>query len=410
MIARLVKHLSIVLALATVLPASSEEIIPFPVSINDASNESLPGHTDPWDRCLAQWRQTKQRWQELYGTQVSLILTDTHQQITDGPNQGKGRNLFWWDLTLKQSIWDNGLLIVKTRGSNTNGTPPNGIDALIGSQLTTNWAAYETEMFYVAHVYWEQKLWDDKLLFAVGKLGLPYYFDDNKIGRWDFFSHALIRNRVYPHRYHTIGAIARYDWNEHLYIQAGLNDGNGVRSQTGLNTAFDGDSHWITQFEVGLNIQTPEGREGNYRLECWNDGRQLSRHDGSGTQRNTPGIGLSLDQMLTDQWGLFVRCGLADGKVHTFNHSWSLGATCRGFLPGRERDVLGMGICQAVTHEDYRQAYGASASETIMELYYKIKLNTHMSFQLDCIGLLNPGTNPDNENALIPGIRIGATF
>ena len=38
-------------------------------------------------------------------------------------------------------------------------------------QLTTQWAAYETELFYVANVYLEQKFLDDKLLVAIGKLG-----------------------------------------------------------------------------------------------------------------------------------------------------------------------------------------------------------------------------------------------
>ncbi len=407
---RFVNYMIIILSLTAVTTATDSHTTTSSVPVSLKANKEHSSLSNLTSNTLAEWQQTRKQWQDQYSTQVSLILMDTHQHIVDGPHQGKGRNLFWWDLTVKQPVWDKGTLIVKTRGSNTDGTPPNGIDALVRSQLTTQWAAYETELFYVANVYLEQKFLADKLLVAIGKLGLPYYFDDNRIGSWDFFSHSLIRNRVYPHRYHTISALARYDWNDRCYTQIGINDGDGIRSETGLNTAFDGDSHWITQMEFGVKALSSEGHEGNYRLQCWNDNSDLKRHDGSGYRNNNLGIGLSCDQMLTSQWGVFFRCGFVNGKVNTFQQSWSLGATCRGFLPERELDTLGLGIAQGITHEDYREAYHTTSSETLMELYYKIKLNTHMSVQLDLISVFNPGTNPESETTIIPGVRLGASF
>jgi carbohydrate-selective porin OprB len=318
--------------------------------------------------------------------------------------------LFWWNLTVKQDLWEKGQLIVKARGGNTDGHPPNGITPLVGSKLNVDWAAYETALLYVANVYLKQKLFDDKLMLAFGKITFPNYFDENKIGSWNFFSHSLARNQVFPHRYHTLGALVRYDWTEAFYLQGGITDGDGIRDETGLNTSFDGDNHWVSMLEAGIKTRTAGGLAGNYRFDIWNDGRELARHDGTGTKKDNVGFGVSFDQKLTEPWGLFFRCGFVDGEVNTFGQYWSWGTTYQEPFAGREKDVVGFGMGQGLTDDDYRTANNATSSETIFELYYKIVFNACMSLQLDCIYLHNTGANAANDDTILPGVRLKAVF
>jgi carbohydrate-selective porin OprB len=364
--------------------------------------EAVPSWTDGW-------RRLKQQLEERYGTSVGLVLDDHHQQVVDGPGQGEGANIFWWNLSVDQKLWEGGKLIFKARGSSQDSELPHGISPLVGSNLNLDWAAYETDYGYIANLYIEQKLFDKKLTVAAGKITFPSYFDENKVAGWDFFSHSLARNQLFPHRYHTIGTLLRYDPLNWLYVQLGTTDAAGVRSETGLNTTFDGDTRLITMGELGIKTKVA-GWEGNYRFDLWEDSRTFTRFDGRGTERDIVGFGVSFDQMLTEKLGAFFRYGIDDGRVNKFSDYWSFGGTCKGPLNVRRDDVLGFGFGQGLASDDYREAKNASRTETILEGYYKMQLRQWVSLTLDCQVLLNPGTNSDNETAVIPGVRLKFVF
>lgn len=359
---------------------------------------------------LGSWKNFKKDMEEKYGTSISVLLDDHHQHILNGPGAHKGRNIFWWNLTVKQRLWESGKLIFKARGSTTDRNPPNGITPLVGSKLNLDWAAYETEMLYVANLYLEQKLCEERLLVALGKMTFPSFFDENKVASWDFFSHSLARNQAFPHKYHTIGALGRYDLSDSLYVQAGITDAQGIRSETGLNTALHGEDYFITIGELGIKTKNSEGLEGNYRFDVWYDPQPLTRHDGNGSERDTVGCGVSFDQMLTEKIGASFRYGLDDGRVRKFSNCWSVGARWKGPNPARDKDVLGFGVAQGITHQDYRHANNATHTETIFEAYYKIHITDWCSLTLDVQTLLNPGLNSSNDTAVIPGFRVKMLF
>ncbi len=370
-----------------------------------------PGvETDALPNWLQSWKDFKKQMEDQYGTRISILLDDHHQHILNGPGSRKGRNIFWWNLTVKQQLWESGRLIFKAIGGNTDGNPPNGITPLVDPKLSLDWAAYETELGYIANLYLEQKLMDDKLLVALGKLTFPNYFDENKVAGWDFFSHSLAKNQAFIHKYHTIGALGRYDFSDTLYVQVGITDVQGIRSETGLNTAFHGEDYFLTMGEMGIKTRNSKGLEGNYRFDTWYDPQPLTRHDGKDFERDTVGFGFSFDQAVAEKTGAFFRYGWDDGRVRKFSNYWSLGGTCKGLNPAREKDVLGFGVGQGITHQDYREANNATRTETIFEVYYKIIMTDWYSITLDFQTLLNPGTNARNDTSIIPGIRLKMLF
>jgi carbohydrate-selective porin OprB len=114
--------------------------------------------------------------------------------------------------------------------------------------------------------------------------------------------------------------------------------------------------------------------------------------------------------MLSEKVGAFLRYGWDDGRVRKFSNCWSLGGTWTGPLPARSKDVLGFGVGQGITHQDYRHAKNATHTETIFEAYYKIYITEWCSLAPDIQILLNPGTNADNDTSVIPGIRVKMVF
>ncbi|HAU38306.1 MAG TPA: hypothetical protein DCX07_11410 [Phycisphaerales bacterium] len=351
------------------------------------------------------WKKFKAEMAKMTGTEVCLCADNATQVILNGPGEGHSRNLFWWNMTVTQKLWTDAKLVARVRGSSdTRNDPPHGVYPLIRPTLNMDWRWAETEWLYLANLYIEQKLLDGKLLLVVGKINSPLLFDTNEVAGWDFLSHSLARNHAFPHKYHTIGAVVRYDVMDWLYVQAGLIDAQGVRSETGTNTAFHGNAWFQSMYEVGFKTAIA-GRKGNYRFNLWHDPTPRNTYEGDAVKRDTVGFGISFDQMITDKLGMFLRYGFNERDTRTFSHCWSAGATYTGLLPGREQDVLGVGFVQGVTGDDYRRSTHAQSSESLFETYYKIRVTEWLSILPDLQVLLNPGTR-DEDVSVVAGLRV----
>jgi hypothetical protein len=164
---------------------------------------------------------------------------------------------------------------------------------------------------------------------------------------------------------------------------------------------------FITMAEMGIKTNNSQGFEGNYRFDLWYNPQPLTRYDGKNPERDTVGVGFSFDQMLTKKIGAFCRYGWDDGRVRKFSNCRSLGGTWKGPDPAREKDVLGFGVAQGITHHDFRRSMNnASRTETLFETYYKIHLTDFCSLTLELQILLNPGTNSTNDTGVISGFRL----
>ncbi|MCJ7543595.1 MAG: carbohydrate porin, partial [Phycisphaerae bacterium] len=182
------------------------------------------------------WNQLKKDLEQTTGTSFSVTLDDHMQAVLSGPGEGRERNLFWWNVQVTQKLWPDAKLVARIRGStNAHGQddpPPHGIYRVVRPKMNMDWMWSETQWVYLANLYLEQKLLDKKLTIAVGKVNEGGFFDTNNVATADFLSHSIMKNQILPHRYHTIGAIVRYDVAKWVYVQAGAIDVQGIRSET----------------------------------------------------------------------------------------------------------------------------------------------------------------------------------
>jgi len=360
---------------------------------------AAPG-PDGWHE---QWKRLKNRLREKTGTSVGLCVNSQSQVLLNGPQEGRARSVLWWNLGVVQELWAGGKLVVNARGG-----VGDGLGRYLGAKHNTNWAQDEPRALYVSHVLLEQKLLDEKLTLSLGKLDVGDYFDTNAAGDWTFLSYSLARNPTIPFVWHAMGAVACYEPCSWLYVQAGAADGRGSGTETGLKTAFHDEDHFLGLFEFGFRPKLGD-RQGNYRFILWYDGRPVDRVDGNGSERDDVGFAVSFDQQVTEKVTAFLRYGFAHARLREIASFWSLGATWTGAVPQRPRDVLGFGVAQAVTGTDYRRANGAASTETIVELYYRIRVNEWLSVTPDLQAIVNPGAR-NRDVGVVAGVGVNLSF
>ena len=233
---------------------------------------------------------------------------------------------------------------------------------------------------------------------------------------------------VYPAA--CLGLRARYSPGESGYVQFALLDGGaGDPDQPhGLQIHLRGDDGLFMIGETGLRQTDGAGRFRRAALGAWHYTTELESllqppapaamrtRDGThgayalveGTLYQEPGQG---------NGGLsgFLRAGLAEASVNPFDRYAGAGLAYTGLLPGRNEDVLGLGISAAFFGRDYRSARALEGApvgshELVIELGYWMPLLPWFSVQLDAQYTRHPSGRRETGNATVLGLRYQVTF
>jgi hypothetical protein len=161
---------------------------------------------------------------------------------------------------------------------------------------------------------------------------------------------------------------------------------------------------------------------GSYRAYLWQNGRGAGY---DGIERKHAGIGISVDQKVTDDVTLFGRYGhQLTGKVR-FDRALTLGAELAGTPWARASDGLGVAFGALRTSSDFRNdaltvdadgdtvpdfGYPASGSEKQMEIYYRYKLNSNVELTPDLQWIRQPGGNAGAATVKVLGLRAKVGF
>jgi Carbohydrate-selective porin, OprB family len=236
------------------------------------------------------------------------------------------------------------------------------------------------------------QFFNNRLDTFIGKLDLTNYFDRNAFANDEtsqFLNAALVNNAMLKQPLNRAGVALRWD--------AGRDIGFSVGGQS--THELDRDL-WSEPFVIGeLDVHTTFHIEGNYRLWV----RLTSSPDEP--ERKMYGGGISFDQLLTPQLGVFVRGGVnqIEGTSKTF-FAASGGLRWAGPLWNRPRDRMGVG---------YSYQRDVPGNEQIAEIYYNIFLTDNFSVIGNVEWLIhgpNQVTGGINNNVVIPGVRVLAVF
>ncbi len=111
----------------------------------------------------------------------------------------------------------------------------------------------------------------------------------------------------------------------------------------------------------------------------------------------------------------FLRFGAAEDRFNTFDAYIGAGASLTGFWSARPDDAVGFGVATALTGDNYADAQELAGSntdsqETNLELTYRTPITDWLTLQPDIQYVINPGVNPELDNALVIILRFELSF
>ena len=333
------------------------------------------------------------------------------------------------DLNFEAVVSPSGKVVIALEAGNGEGVNEN-----IPSLSIPNYDAYVTESGgivtpSVSQAYFEGSFFDGMLGLKAGKLDVHSCHDDNAYANDEtdqFISGLFSRyaGSIFPEldSYYAPGMILSISPADMLDVTLAV--ANGVNS--GFEDITE-DPYGAGQVNVKPNIF---GKEGNYRLYVIYDTRDNYIDIGNPDKiRKNTAYGISLDQEIIDDIGIFARYGVQDSNVefwtddgnnvvnpdeisYPVKSAISGGVSLSGSFWGRGDDVVGLAYGVLFNNEDstYFNAVTDSGNETHLEVYYKLGFSDHFTLTPDLQLVTNAGGDADTDPITVYGVRAQMNF
>ena len=173
---------------------------------------------------------------------------------------------------------------------------------------------------------------------------------------------------------------------------------------------------------VGKVNATGDGLPGTYKLGGFYDSKSFDDLRGGAPHHGNYGVYAIADQRVWREGpgdaaaqglGIFARFALAPQDRSFVAFDCEGGATYTGLLPGRDGDVLGLGVLYAKVSKDARDDTGTpwpTHHETVIEVSYQASINDWLSVQPDFQYIFNPGAVHGGRAAAVAGLRFSLSF
>lgn len=368
------------------------------------------------------------------GISLGLGLTQTYQRnVHDGLESGIGRQSGSYDLELeldmeKLSGLKGGSIFVLGEGSWSGG---DGIDsaALGESIFGVNDDFGGERSLDITELWYQQNFLDNSVKIRIGKLdlsggfehqGIPAGFDGNRYANDEtaqFLNGALVNNPTIPFPDNGLGIMFQVSPLSWWYMSGGVADAKGDARTTGFNTAFDGEHDYFYIAETGFtpSIKSKNGKlPGTYRFGVWHERVPKQELEGGDVTDDDIGFYINFDQKIYREnsqdmqgLGLFARAGWTDDDVNTLATFFGGGMQYRGFIPGRDRDDLGIGAA----YGDISDNSSLSANyESAVEIYYNVQVTPWLEITPDIQWISNAGGEESGGDAVVTGLRLQLKF
>jgi porin len=258
--------------------------------------------------------------------------------------------------------------------------------------------------------YWfEQRLFRDRVWIKLGKQDANRDFSVLDYGG-DFINSSFgviptVPLPTFPDP--ARGAVALLDPAESVRLRLGVYDGGTVDGRGGI----------LGVAELALRTFLPDDTwpPGTYRIGGWyhsDDFTEITDAPAPGSFSGNHGVYLAFDQLLLKEHadpedgqgiGAFVQFGWAPDDRNVLARYVGGGMIYAGAVPGRDEDVLGIGVAHARFSHRLKRQNGLT-NETVVEAFYKVRLTPWLALQPDFQFIVNPGG--DGQDALAAGVRL----
>jgi high affinity Mn2+ porin len=287
----------------------------------------------------------------------------------------------------------------------------------------------------------------NRLVITVGKFSLTDVMDDNQYAhdpQNDFLNWAIIDTGSWDYAADAWGFSygAAVELDEGAWSARGaVMDLSTVPNNAQLTPEFG-------QFQLDGELERRQswfGREGKLKLLGFASRGEMGRFDDALAlaaqtdsipemalvrhYRTRLGASLNIEQPVSDDAGLFLRAGWADGQYEPYEYAdidqtVAGGGQVTGARWGRKDDTVGValvvnGISKA--HEAFLAAGGLGilvgdgrlphpGAETILDAYYRLAVVKGVQLTLDSQSVVNPAYDSDRGPAEVVGLRLHGQY
>ncbi|MEO2014642.1 MAG: carbohydrate porin [Fuerstiella sp.] len=256
----------------------------------------------------------------------------------------------------------------------------------------------------VSQFFYQRGFGDGKMTVKVGKILADSEFAIQTLGG-DYINTSFgwthtLPLAAYPNP--TAGVVTHFQLTEALGLKVGVFDG----APDGGNWGFSDTGDVNTLFEIRRHHSLGCGQlDGDIHAGYWFHNGTFSSHP-TGTQHTgNYGVYWGISQMLTRECrcnpddtqglGTFLHFGWAPEDRNRVQQYWGGGLVYRGLIDGRDTDTCGIGIANMVFSDNLTMSL---SNETVVELFYKIRVGDRLVLQPDFQFISHPGGNlPDSS-------------
>jgi len=364
-----------------------------------------------------------------FGLEITGGITFTVHGVANVKGMKRSEAAISGDLAVEGPIGKNGMAVIVLdfqRGLGIEGlnllTLPNGNPTGINADVES----FNDLGINVTQLYYEHHLFGSTLDVSIGQLDITGYFDANNFANDEtaqFMANLFVNNPSIEFggsdNFYSPGIVLTFSPSESFGITIGAFEGDGDYART-----FDS-PFVMAEMDFKVNLK---GREGNYRVYYWNrSSRPASNLEfladstkSELTKTFNQGLGLSLDQFVTEHLGLWLRGGVERETVSQMKAFVGAGLYSTAWFLKREHDTMGLGYGLNFIGKDYKEfkrsrAGGFDAgNEHYLEAYYDIFLGGRrgVGFHVapDFQYIINRGGDRSAVNAFIYGMRMQADF
>ncbi len=231
---------------------------------------------------------------------------------------------------------------------------------------------------------------------TLGIIEAPAYIDGNEYANDEV---SQFMNDIFVNS--TLANLPVYDVGAALEIELGEWSVNAV-----VMDSENDDRNDYTYYAVQISRQmSTQWGTGNYRLYAFSTDDEFIDNDGTG-EDSLSGLGISIDQQISESVGIFARLGIQDDEVPVdHDEMFSLGLSVAGNNWDRPNDVVAAGV-----------AFLNGAKEsgiddtTALEAYYSLVFSDYFDFTADIQWIEDDLRDEKSPEGLISGVRFNANF
>lgn len=333
---------------------------------------------------------------------IGLAHTMLFQQASGGPGRRSGAAgdldiLAKWTL-IGAGTKDTGILAFSSEYRYQIGSmPPSSLGSEIGTLVpTTN--SFSERPFIVKEVYWDQRLFDDRFRYAIGRVDPENLFGSHRLQSANtfFLNKAFSGNVAVPYPGPGLTAAAQIKPTKWSFVTAGITDANG-KATVGNFEGFFEDDEFMLFVEGGLTPTFDGLGQGRYKLSLW--------HIDERNDANVPsdeGFTIAMDQDLGERFLVFARYGHAGGDAAGITDSAQGGVGIKGVL-GKE-NLLGIAAAWTSPKDDDKR------DEKVVELFQRFQVTESAQFTVGVEAIFDPSNAPDDDVIAVFSARLRLSF